>query len=69
MNPNKIKEEIQFITGVVTDDFDYLVYLLLKGGTKDSKSIQRDEPLIQQQPEFYDDIFNERYLDDWFNNL
>lgn len=62
MNAKRMKEEMQFLTGVVTNDVDYLLYLLIRQEKKVepvSKEVNSD-----QKSYFDDDI-----LDDWFNKL
>ena len=35
------KEDMQMLTGVVSDDFEYLVYLLVKEGLKEKKKVDK----------------------------
>lgn len=62
MDVKELTQELSFITGVVTDDVDYLVYLLLKDGKK-SKHIEED---VVKQEEGY---FNEQSIEDWFSSF
>lgn len=62
MDARRIKEEMQFITNVVTNDIDYLMYLLLKDSKKDQD--------VEEEPDTMDEgYFNDSGLDEWFNSL
>ena len=61
MMQNLYMEELQFITGKVTKDMEYLVYLLLKN---------KEEVKDEKEPEQLDvPYLDEKTIDDWFNNL
>lgn len=61
-NIKRMKEEMQFLVGIVTDDVDYLLYLLLK----QEKKIEKISKIIEVNKNGYND---DNVLDDWFNNL
>lgn len=62
MDARRIKEEMQFITNIMTNDIDYLMYLLIKDSR--NKTEVKDEP--NSEDEGYLDSSK---LDDWFDNL
>lgn len=62
MDARRIKEEMQFLTNVVTNDVDYLLYLLLKVEVK-------PEPVLKIPTEDGNSFFDEGVLEDWFNKL
>lgn len=62
MDIKRVREEMQFITGVVTNDIDYLFYLMLK------------KPLIEKEKSVKlskssDEYFDEKDFEDWFDSL
>ena len=63
-NIDIVRQELQMITNVMTNDLDYLVALLLKGGTKDTY-IQEKNPVYS--PQKVTDV--EVDVDNWFNSL
>jgi len=61
-----IRQELQMVTGVVSNDVDYLVYLLLKDGdyfkeSAESKYVKPDAKDVEVQ--------GVQELADWFSNL
>lgn len=62
MNVKRVKEEMQFLTGVITSDVDYLLYLLLR----QEKKVEPVSEVINVTEKSYTD---DSVLDDWFNNL
>lgn len=62
MNVKRMKEEMQFLTGIVTDDVDYLLYLLVR----QEKKVEPVSKVIDVSKDSYT---NDDVLDDWFNNL
>lgn len=60
MNVKRIKEEMQFMTNVVTNDIDYLLYLLLKNDVKKEEIKEVTEEK---------NILNEDSLEEWFDSL
>ena len=63
INYERIKEELQMITSVVTDDFDYLLFLLLKDNP------QEDEDTREDDAKYEDGYYSEEKLSEWFDNL
>lgn len=59
----KIKEEMQFLTGVITNDIEYLLYLLLKDSKKEEVEESTDTNVKDS------DYFRESSLEDWFDKL
>ena len=55
------KEDMQMLTGVVSDDFEYLVYLLVKEGLKEKKKV--DKVIIPYN------VSEVKPLDKWFHSL
>ena len=55
----KIIRELQFITGIVTDDYEYLLCLLLKNGVLydvSKESTEKAEKIVEE-------------VDDWFAKI
>ena len=61
----KAIQELQMITGVITDDFDYLVALLLHKGVEEKKTETRK--YVESTSEI--NIAETRDLGDWFSSL
>lgn len=59
---DKILDELQILTGVVSNDFDYLIYKLLENGN----FFNSEEPK-QLLPELTTSKYET--LEDWFNKL
>lgn len=57
---SNLREELYMLTGQVSNDIDYLYYLLIKDGT------YREE--IQKPMEYQQEVTVDT-LEDWFNNL
>lgn len=64
---DKIKVELQLLTGVITDDINYMCYLLLKDGVyfNKDKNIEIDDT---REKEKIAELSCES-LDDYFNSL
>lgn len=60
MNLKRIKDEMQFITGVVTDDIDYLLFLMLRNNNKDINGVTASQ---------LKEVNEKDELLEWFNNL
>lgn len=60
MDYKRIKEEMEFITGVISPDIDYLFYLLLKDN---KNNVEEDKPVIEEDP------YSDKNLEDWFSSL
>ncbi len=58
-----VVEELQMITGIMSDDIDYLVYCLLKGG----KFFQQEKRVGTLQE--IDEVEGVEDLTEWFNRL
>lgn len=63
MDIKKVMEEMQFITGVVSNDADYLLYLLLKSKNKE---VEESSVVVVDDKDSY---FDEESLEDWFNSI
>ena len=61
MNIRKVKSEMEMVTGVMTNDIEYLLYLLLH------KSEDKEEPIIQQEVE--EDELKQESVEEWFKQL
>jgi hypothetical protein len=62
MDIRRVKEEMQFLSGVITSDVDYLLYLLLKR----EKEVETVSEVTAVDNKSY---LSDEVLDDWFNNL
>lgn len=64
---DKIKVELQLLTGVITDDINYMCYLLLKDGVyfNKDKNIEIDDTIEKEK---IAELSCES-LDDYFNSL
>ena len=61
MNLVKVREEMQMITGVVTSDMSYLLYLMLKK--------QEEIQIGPEESDFEPEYYKEGKLEDWFDKL
>ena len=66
MNIKRCIEEMQHITGVITDDVDYLLYLMLKDGCKFNEDKENKE--VDDTSENHN-IYSEEGLDEWFRRI
>lgn len=57
-------KEMQMLTGVVTNDFEYLVYLLIRKDKNTDKEVSK--PIKLQRPK---NVTKIESLDEWFNKL
>ena len=69
---NLIIEELQFITGIITDDLDYLVFKLLEK----SGSLRKEQERNVKTNNYQTELTHERIMkksnesvDDWFNKF
>lgn len=62
MDIRKVKDEMQFLTGVITNDMDYLLYLLLK------KDLVEDKVVLNKSS-LEEGYMKEKYIEDWFNEI
>lgn len=62
-NQNYILQELQMITGIISEDLDYIVYLLLKSGSYFQK--QNSEKYVIPN----ESVSIIKNLDEWFANL
>lgn len=58
-----LQDELRMISGVCTDDMDYIGYLLLKGGSY----FKKPEIVKVEEPVYPTDAVPG--LEQWFNNL
>lgn len=56
---------MQFVTGVVTEDIEYLMYLMLKDNEKYSK----EETETKSEEPKDEGYMKEGVLEDWFNSI
>jgi cell pole-organizing protein PopZ len=63
MDIKSLKEEMQFITNTITDDLEYLLYLLLKDG------LDKDKPNIVESDIKEEINLNSVFIENWFNSL
>lgn len=64
-NKERIIAELQMLTNVVTNDIDYLVYLLLKDGVYFSDNVE-DKFVQKGLTEFHNKVEN---FEEWFAAL
>ena len=66
-NRQRVLNELQMITGVVTNDVEYEMYLLLKDGTffKDMLQEQAEASKVEQPRK----LQTPPTLEEWFNSL
>lgn len=64
----RLKLELQMLTGVVTDDMSYLVYLLLKDGDYFKEDRLKDVTIKEEEKEKQERL-KAMSFDDFFNSL
>lgn len=62
-----IKTELQMITGVMTEDLDYLLYLVLKGGSFFNEGNKVASKYVE--PEENEKVEQVSDLEAWFDQL
>lgn len=64
----RLKLELQMLTGVVTDDMSYFVYLLLKDGDYFKEDRLKDVTIKEEEKEKQERL-KAMSFDDFFNSL
>ncbi len=65
MNINRVKDEMQFLSNCVTNDLEYLAYILLRKNK--INIVEEEEDCILKNKE--NGYLKENLLEDWFNKL
>lgn len=69
MNIQRVRDELEFLTEVIVDDLDYLMFKLLEEGARKKKEeeLQNKFNLKQEESRKVEVVIDDDYLANWFN--